>query len=181
MQDFWEPSCSLPSLLASSSFPSTYWLRHLTPFCPAVCSVAWSCLTLCNPMDWAPPGFSVRGIFQARILEWVAFSSSRASSQPRGRTHVSCLSCIGRWVLYHWAKVVLLLFHLSVIFLFSTFLPSADLDLPPASSSPNLPSNAVWSWAACFTCLGPMYASIQWKSWIGSAGPNASAGFQNKK
>ena len=39
-----------------------------------VCSVAQSCLTLCNTMDCSPPGFSVRGIFQARILEWVAVS-----------------------------------------------------------------------------------------------------------
>ena len=39
---------------------------------------------LCNPMDCSPPGFSVHGIFQAKILEWVAISSSRGSSQPRG-------------------------------------------------------------------------------------------------
>ena len=39
-----------------------------------------SCLTLGNPMDWTPPGFSVHGILQARILEWVAISCSRESS-----------------------------------------------------------------------------------------------------
>ena len=44
--------------------------------------VAQSCLTLCNPMGCSPPGSSVRGIFQARILEWVAIFS-RGSSQPR--------------------------------------------------------------------------------------------------
>ena len=38
------------------------------------------CLTLCNPMDCNPPGFSVHGIFQARILEWVAISSSKGIS-----------------------------------------------------------------------------------------------------
>ena len=43
-----------------------------------------SCLTLCDPMGCSLPGSSVRGIFQARILEWVAISSSRESSQPRG-------------------------------------------------------------------------------------------------
>ena len=43
---------------------------------------ALSCLTLCNPMDYSLPGSSVRGIFQARILEWVAISYSRGSSQP---------------------------------------------------------------------------------------------------
>ena len=40
-------------------------------------------------------------ILQARILEWVAMPSSRGSSRPRDRTHVSYISCIGRWVLYH--------------------------------------------------------------------------------
>ena len=44
---------------------------------------AQSCLTLCNPMDCSPPGSSVHGIAQARILEWIAISSSRGSSQPR--------------------------------------------------------------------------------------------------
>ena len=39
------------------------------------CSVAKSCLTLCNPMNYSPPGFSVHGIFQATILDWLRFSS----------------------------------------------------------------------------------------------------------
>ena len=51
--------------------------------------VAQSCLTLCNPMDYSLPGFSVHGILQARILEWVAISFSRESSQPMDRTWVS--------------------------------------------------------------------------------------------
>ena len=55
-----------------------------------------SCLTLCNPMDWSPPGSSVYGILQARILEWVAMPSSRGSSWPRDRNWVSSVSCIGR-------------------------------------------------------------------------------------
>ena len=46
--------------------------------------VAQSCLTLCNPMD-----YTVHGILQARIREWVAFPFSRGSSQPRNRTQVS--------------------------------------------------------------------------------------------
>ena len=56
--------------------------------------------TLCDPVDGSPPGSSVPGILQARILEWVAISFSRGSSQPRGQTHVSWN---GRKVLYHWA------------------------------------------------------------------------------
>ena len=50
--------------------------------------------TLCDSMDCSPPGSSLHGIFQARILEWVAISFSRRSSQPRGWTQVSCI--VGR-------------------------------------------------------------------------------------
>ena len=51
--------------------------------------VTQSCLTLCNPMDCSLPGSSVHGIFQARILEWVAISFSRGSSRPRDQARVS--------------------------------------------------------------------------------------------
>ena len=54
------------------------------------CLIAWSCPTLCDPMDCSPSGSSVHGILQARILEWVAMPSCRASSQPRDQTQVSC-------------------------------------------------------------------------------------------
>ena len=54
-----------------------------------LCLVAQSCATLCDPMDCSPPGFSVRGILQARILEWVAIPSSRGSSQTGDRMQVS--------------------------------------------------------------------------------------------
>ena len=60
-----------------------------------------SCPTLCNPMDCGLPGSSVRGILQARIIEWAAMPSSRGSSQPRDWTHVSCF---GRQVLYHFGQ-----------------------------------------------------------------------------
>ena len=51
--------------------------------------IAQSCLTLCNTMDCSSPGSSVHEIFQARILDWVAISFSRGSSEPRDRTRVS--------------------------------------------------------------------------------------------
>ena len=51
--------------------------------------VTQSCPTLCDPMDCSLPGLSVHGIFQAIILEWIAISFSRGSSQPRDRTQVS--------------------------------------------------------------------------------------------
>ena len=53
------------------------------------CAVAQSCPTLCDPLDCSPPGSSVHGILQARILEWVAMASSRGCSQPRDQTQVS--------------------------------------------------------------------------------------------
>ena len=55
-----------------------------------VCSQ--SCPTLCNPMDYSPPGSSVRGILQARILEQVAMPSSRGSAQPGETEPVSRVS-----------------------------------------------------------------------------------------
>ena len=70
------------------------------------CVCMWltqSCPTLSDLMDCRLPGFSVHGIFQARRLEWVAISFSRGSSQPKHRTCVSCISCTGRWILYHYA------------------------------------------------------------------------------
>ena len=57
-----------------------------------------SCLTVCYPKNCSPPGSSVHGIFQARILEWVGVSSSRESSQPSDWTR-ALLHC--RQILYH--------------------------------------------------------------------------------
>ena len=68
-----------------------------SPWC--VCLVAQLCPTLCDPMDCSPSDFSVHGIFQAIILEWVAISS-RGSSRPRDWTCISWVSCIGWQFLY---------------------------------------------------------------------------------
>ena len=58
--------------------------------CVCVCVlVAQLCPTLSNPMDYSPPGSSIHGILQARILEWVAIPFSRGSSGPRDRSQVS--------------------------------------------------------------------------------------------
>ena len=59
------------------------------------------CPTLCDPMDCSPTGSSVHGILQARILEWVVIPFSRRSPLLRVQTHISYISCIGSWVLYH--------------------------------------------------------------------------------
>ena len=73
--------------------------------CTVLGWVAWSYLTLCDPMDSSLPGFSVFGISQARILEWLAISLPRGPSQRRDRTCVSCVSFTGSQVLYHCATV----------------------------------------------------------------------------
>ena len=54
---------------------------------------------LCDSVDYSPPGSSVHGILQVRILEWVAMPSSRVFP-PRDQTRMSYVSCIGRQVLY---------------------------------------------------------------------------------
>ena len=76
-------------------YTHTYMHRELPVLCCA--KLLQSYLILCDPMDCSSPGFSVHEILQARILEWVALSSSRGSSVPG----VEPLSCISRWVLYH--------------------------------------------------------------------------------
>ena len=67
------------------------WVTELN--CCCCCLFAKSCPTLCDPMDCSSPGSSVQGISQARILEWVAISFSRGSSQSRDRT---CVSWMGQ-------------------------------------------------------------------------------------
>ena len=73
----------------------------VTKLCKHHAKLLQSCLSLCDPLDCSPTGSTIHGILQARILEWVAISFSRGSSQLRDRTLVSFVSCIGRRVLYH--------------------------------------------------------------------------------
>ena len=67
----------------------------------SACMCDQSCPTPLNCMDCSPPGSFVHGVFQTRILEWVAISSPRGSSHPRDGTHVPLISSIGRQILYH--------------------------------------------------------------------------------
>ena len=81
------------------SFPKWIPLRTDLPVHADYRIVTQSCLTHCNAMHCSLPGSSVHEISQTRLLEWVAMSFSRGSSQPREQTHVTC---IGRWILYYW-------------------------------------------------------------------------------
>ena len=92
-QLFWK--CRIHTLRVIPGWPRGYTLWVA---CVCICSVAKSCPTLCDSMDCSSLGSSIHGILQARILEWVTISYSRASSRPRDGT---CVSCIGRRVLYH--------------------------------------------------------------------------------
>ena len=92
-----------PFLLFPSIFPNIRvffnevllwmkWPNYLEMFCQWTESFRTQlCLTPCDPMDCSPPGSSVHGILQARILEWVAIPFSRGSSQLRNWTKVSCI------------------------------------------------------------------------------------------
>ena len=80
----------------------TTWLGDsASKYC--ACSATQSCLTLYDPMDCGLPGFSVHGIFQARILGQIAISSSGGSFQPRDQTCISWVSCIARGFFTAWA------------------------------------------------------------------------------
>ena len=78
---------SLSSLFSLTFYKSVNYYKNFLGHSES--EVAQSCLTLCDPVDCSPPGSSIHGILQARILEWVAISFSRGSSQPRDRTQVS--------------------------------------------------------------------------------------------
>ena len=76
-------------IIIGSEFKENHILKFCCVITESESEVAQSCPTLCHPMDCSLPGFSVHGILQARILEWVAIAFSRGSSQPRDQTWVS--------------------------------------------------------------------------------------------
>ena len=91
-------------LSAASRWPPPHSLRVCVCVCVCARAHAQSCgrvLLLATPWTVACQAPLSMEFFQARIPEWVAISFSRTSSQPRDRTHVSCISCSGRRVLYH--------------------------------------------------------------------------------
>ena len=102
----WMMSGQSYSHILTTEYPwslNRYVVQNLPTDSHYVCmsSVAQSCLTLCNPMNYTPPGSSAHGIFQARILEQAVISYSRGSSQPGDQTHISCVFCIGTQILYN--------------------------------------------------------------------------------
>ena len=86
-----------------SIYDQRNWNKKLFSLLACLLSFAQSCPTLWDPRNCNPPGSSVHGILQAGILEWVAISSSKESSQLRDWTNVSCVSCITGRLLTLWA------------------------------------------------------------------------------
>ena len=134
------------------------FFKHVMyPMVCVLCSVTQLCVTLCDPMDCSPPVSFVRGILQARILEWVAISFSRGSPWPRDQTHVSC---IGKQILYPCANLDRhsKLSPASIVF----FLVTEPTPLPPrfnmtqdtqlVTTFVSLPCHWMW-WVARFLWL----------------------------
>ena len=84
-------SCFILSLSFLSLHFIYIYLHTHTHTCCYCCLVARSC-RLCDPMDCSPPGSSVHGISQARILEWVAIFFSMGSSWLRDQTWITCIA-----------------------------------------------------------------------------------------
>ena len=87
-----EQTSSLQCQRSSSTTQKMSEMQILRLYPAAVLCCAESCPTLCDPMDCNPPGSSVHGILQSRILEWVVISFCRGSSQPKDQTQVSCIA-----------------------------------------------------------------------------------------
>ena len=103
-------------------------------------------------MDCSPPGSTVHGIAQARILKWVAFSCSSRSSWPRVWTHVSCT---GRWILDHWSTWEALCFgHTAAAAAAAKSLQSCPTlcdpidGSPPGSPVPGILQTRILEWGA---------------------------------
>ena len=142
-------SLSYPPFITPYQFPILFPQLTSLPCC--CCLVTKSCLTLCNPMDCSPTGPYVHRILQARILKWVAISSSRRSSWHRDRTHVSCT---GRRILYHCSTFAVVAQSLNrVWFLGPHGLQKARLPCP--SLSPRVCSNSCPLSQWCFPTILP--------------------------
>ena len=84
--------------MGSQELDTTEQLNHYYLLSLYFCSLVAQLYLFRDSMNRSPPGSSVHGVSQTKILEWVAISFSRGSSQPRDQNHVSCIS---RRILYH--------------------------------------------------------------------------------
>ena len=110
--------------------------------------------TLCDPMDCSPPGSSVHGILQARVLEWVAVLLCRGPSRPTDRT---CLSYVGRWIL-----LPLSCLETTAFLLYCTLLLACFLDHCSKTITDILPSKQLHGKnGVCLNCSDPSKYSAE--------------------
>ena len=120
---FSKSSCCLDLSHSFFSFSAIHHLPFLYFHACMCAKLLQLCPTLCDPMDCSPPGSSVHGILQARILEWVAMPSSRGSSHPMDRTHAgepACPALAGRFFITSTAWEALFLTH-PIVILFTLY------------------------------------------------------------
>ena len=142
--------------------PCLWWWYH----------VAQSCPTLCDPMDCSPPGSSVHGLLQARILEWLAISSSRGTSLPRDWAHVSCIGRRDSLPLSHqgspWVCVCAYIYiyacaHTHMLKLIKMYTLKIHLYLhSPKLINPLTVSQGVWGVCVCI-CLCVRVCACTWE------------------
>ena len=132
--------------------------------CVCVCARTQSCPTLCNPLDYNLPSSSAHGIFQAKILQWVATYYSRGSSWPRDLTHVFCIFCIGRWILYHCAtqeaQYCQYILHAKLLHLWLTLCNTMACG-PPGSSAHGISQTRILEWIAILFSRGSFWPRNQ--------------------
>ena len=162
---YWLPSISFLKRWPFSVTHMSCWAFGVLCVCVCVCVCVcelcvcvWaeflSCVPLCHPVDCSPPGSSVHGLSQAKILKWVAISFSRGSSRPRDQTHISCISFIGRWIFFYpWTTRE----ALDVLFLYfpkiSPFLHPSTYHIILFKWFPPLACSLVW--ISCGSTLKP--------------------------
>ena len=93
-----DPSHHRLFIISWLQYPDSWLLCHSALWLPNNLDFVLACPTLCHPMEYSPPGSSVHGILQARILKWVSISFSRVSSPSRVWNHIPCICCIGRGI-----------------------------------------------------------------------------------
>ena len=122
-----------------------------------------SVMSLCNPMDYC---CSVPGVFQARMLEWVAISPSRGFSQPRDWTHASHVFCIAGGFFICWAIGETQYLFISLLLLLLSHFSHVQLCVTPCTvahqASPSLGFSRQEHWSG-LPFPSPMHESGKWK------------------
>ena len=151
---FWLPSLTM--IISRSIHFAANGIISFLFMAEWVSEVAQSCLTLCDPMDYSLPGSSVDGIFQAIVLQWIAMSFSRGSSQPRDRIQVSRI--VDRHCTVWTTREVLLL----LLSRFSSVPLCATPEMAAHQAPPSLRFSRQERWSG-LPFPSPVHESEKWK------------------